>query len=56
MAKRILSKDEYMQMIFKSSDEDEPATVTFEADSVHDDLHDALTWQAGGGGSPIFDC
>ncbi|XP_068204475.1 piggyBac transposable element-derived protein 4-like isoform X1 [Palaemon carinicauda] len=44
MAKRNLTEEEYLQDLFVSSDEEEPSTVSFEAGSVHDDLHDALTW------------
>lgn len=45
MAKRSLTEEECLQVLFYSSDEDQPSMVTLEADSVHDDLHDALTWQ-----------
>ena len=45
MAKRNLTEAEFLEELFRSSDEDEPSTMTFEADSVHVDLHDALTWE-----------
>ena len=45
MARQYLKEDEYLPALFESSDADEPSTVTFEADSVHDSLHDALTSQ-----------
>ncbi|XP_076066032.1 uncharacterized protein LOC143039679 [Oratosquilla oratoria] len=41
MAKRSLTEEEYLQALFMSSDEEEPSTVTFEADNVRDDL----TWR-----------
>ena len=45
MSKRGLTEAQYLEVLFQSSDEDEPSVVVFEADSVYEDMHDALTWQ-----------
>ncbi|XP_068237167.1 uncharacterized protein [Palaemon carinicauda] len=42
---RNLSEEEVLEVLFLSSDEEEPSISTYEAVSVLDDLHDAATWQ-----------
>ena len=45
MAKRLLKESEYYDILFSSSDEEEPAGHDFEADHAQDDLHDDESWQ-----------
>ena len=45
MAKRVLKESEYFDILFSSSDEDDPSGDVIEADVVHDNLHYAESWQ-----------
>ncbi|XP_068232542.1 uncharacterized protein [Palaemon carinicauda] len=43
MAKKYLKEEEFLELLFVSSDEEEPLTLTFEEDTIQDDLVDNET-------------